>query len=356
LSKQRALLIGVLAAVTACYALRGELVVAQDQDTQTPPPSEQTQAPYAILSPDQLDRLVAPIALYPDALVAQVLGASTFPSEIVDANEWLKAHTGLSPADLGAQANEQSWDNSVKALVQYPDVLNNLASNLGWTSELGDAYYNQQADVMNAVQTMRQRAKASGNLKSTQQETIQNDNDNQIQIVPSDPNVVYVPAYNPWLVYGYPITPWPYWVNVPGIWWGGPGLYFGVGWPVAPFFGFGWGWNAWGVSWYNHGVYYNHAPYGVRGQDFFDRRGYYGGRSGFGRPDVGGVSHEGTGYRGYEAPRGGAGLNSGPFSGYNHGGVSRDNSARGQSSMGGFHGGGFGGGGFHGGGGGGGHR
>jgi len=327
----------------------------QDQASSNQAPSNQTasdQAPYANLSLEQLDRLVAPIALYPDALVAQVLAASTFPSEIVDANQWLEAHPGLSDADLGKQVDQQPWDPSVKALVQYPSVLQNLSKNLGWTSELGDAYYNQQADVMKAVQEMRKKAQKAGTLKPTPQLNVEDNND-QVDIDPVDPDEVYVPAYDPWLAYGYPIAPWPYWVDVPGIWWGGPGLYFGIGFPIAPFFGFGWGWHAWGIDWFHGGLFFNRAPYFPHGPAFFDRGAYYGGRPGFGR--VGGFRGELGGrdaYRGYEAPRGGSGVRSGAFSGITHGGVSRGFSARGQSSFGGFHGGGFHGGGFHGGGGG----
>lgn len=319
---------------------------------QAPAPDDESQAPYENLSQPQLQRLVAPIALYPDSLVAQILAAATFPSQIEDANNWLKAHQGLTPQDLGAEADQQSWDPSVKALIQFPSVLNNLASNLGWTSELGDAYYNQPQEVMAAVQVMRNKAERAGNLKTSQQETVQNDENGQIEIQPADPNVVYVPAYNPWAIYGYPIAPWPYWVDVPGIWWGGPGFYFGVGFPIAPFFGFGWGWHAWGFDWYHHAIFYNRAPYIARGGDFFDRRGFYGGRSDFGRGGGYRGSERGGDFRGHDAPRGSAGVRSGPFTGYNHGGAARSFSARGQSSMGGgFHGGGFGGGGFHGGGG-----
>jgi hypothetical protein len=338
--------------LAAAFVISSSLAQAQDPNQdQAPPPSDQ--APYAKLSPDQLGRLVAPIALYPDSLVAQILSASSFPSEIVDADNWLKEHPGLSPSDLGAQADQQPWDPSVKALVQFPSVLHNLSSNLGWTSELGDAYYNQQADVMQAVQEMRQKAQQAGHLQSTPQENVQ-DQDGQIDIDPTDPDEVYVPAYDPWAVYGYPIAPWPYWVDVPGVWWNGPGMYFGIGFPIAPFFGFGWGWHAWGVDWYHRQFFYNHQAYFPRGPAFFNRGAYYGGQRGFGRP---GGFHGWMGnhnsYRGFQAPRGGSGVRSGMFSGYNHGGMSRGFSARGQSSFGGgFHGGGFHGGGFHGGGGG----
>jgi Protein of unknown function (DUF3300) len=356
-------------------------------------------APYAKLSHEQLDRLVAPIALYPDQLVAQILSASTFPTQIMDAEEFLNSHPGLSVAELGAQVDQQEWDPSVKALVQFPSVVANLSKNLGWTSELGDAYYNQPKDVMNAVQEMRKKAKRAGTLRSTPQLNVEEGSD-QIDIEPVDASVVYVPAYDPWVVYGYPIAPWPYWVEVPGIWWSGPGLYFGIGFPIAPFFGFDWGCHWWGVDWHHHGIFFHRAPYYARGPAFFDRRAYYGGRPGFSRMDkyrrsmgdrgsnrgyappregpgprsgaLSGTNHRGFSrmdgyqrsmgdqgsYRGYAPLREGSRLRSGAFSGINYGGISRGFSARGQSSFGGFHGGGFRGGGFQGGfhGGGGGRR
>jgi Protein of unknown function (DUF3300) len=347
-----------LAVSLAIFIIGAAQAGAQDAapQQQSPPDQDQSQtqqAPYANLSPEQLGRLVAPIALYPDALVAQILGASTFPSQVVDAEDFLNDHPGLSPEDLGKQVDQQPWDPSVKALVQYPSILANLSKNLGWTSELGDAYYNQQEDVMKAVQEMRKKAQKAGNLKPTPQLKVEDQND-QIDIEPADPNVVYVPAYDPWIVYGYPIAPWPYWVDVPGIWWGGPGIYFGIGFPIAPFFGFGWGWHAWGVDWFHHGIFFNRAPYFARGPAFFDRRAFYGGRPDLGRPGgYRGSMGNRNAYRGFAAPREGNGVRSGAFSGINHGGLSRGFSARGQSSSGGFHGGGFSGGGFHGGGGGG---
>jgi len=318
-----------------------------DQSQAVTPSEAPAEATYAKLSKSQLERLVAPIALYPDALVAQILAASTFPTQITDAEDWLQMHPGLSSADLGKQVDQQEWDPSVKALVQYPSVLTNLSKNLGWTSELGDAYYNQHDDVMKAVQEMRKKAKKAGNLKPTPQLNVEED-EGRIDVTPVDPAVIYVPSYDPWIVYGYPISPWPYWVEVPGIWWDGPGIYFGIGFPISPFFGFGWGWHAWGVDWHRWGVFYNRAPYYARGPAFFDRGAYYGGRPGFGRPYRGWMGDRGS-YRGYAPTRKGSGVRSGAFSGIDHGGLSRGFSARGQGSFGGFHGGGFGGGGFHGG-------
>ena len=294
---------------------------------------------YAQLSPEQLNRLVAPIALYPDSLVAQILAASSFPSQIVEADQWLQTHRGESPADLAAEVDNQPWDPSVKALIQFPNVLDNLSSNLGWTSELGDAYYNQPQDVMKAVQEMRKKAKKAGTLKSTPQLKVHDDG-GEIVIEPADPNIVYVPAYDPWIVYGYPILPWPGWVAVPGIWWDGPGIYFGFGFNILPFFAFGWGWHAWGLDWHHYGLLFNRGPYFARGPDFFDRRAYFGGprfyRPGGFRP----VLPDRNVYRGFAGVRGAAGIRTGPFSGFDHGGNVRSFSARGQSSFGGFHGGG----------------
>ena len=318
---------------------------------QEAPPSSNSDS-YAKLSKAQLERLVAPIALYPDSLVAQILAASTFPSQIVDAEQWVKNHPGQSPADLGKQVDMQPWEPSVKALVQFPSVLQNLGTNLGWTSELGDAYYNQPEDVMKAVQEMRKKAKKAGNLKPTPQLNV-SDQNGQVIVAPTDPSIVYVPAYDPWIAYGYPLVPWPGWVEVPGIWWGGPGIDFGIGFPIAPFFGFGWGWGAWGFDWGHDRIFYNRAPYFARGPAFFDRRGYYGGRAEFARPGaVRPMLPARNAYRGYEAPGNFGGTRSGPFSGLDRGGATRGFSARGQGSFGGFRGGGFSGGGFRGGGGG----
>ena len=128
--------------------------------------------PPAPIPASQIDSLVAPIALYPDALVAQVLAASTYPNEVVEADQWLKDHSSLQGNALAEAVNQQPWDPSVQALTQFPSVLDNMANNLSWTSSLGDAFYNQQADVMAAVQRLRAQAKAAGNLKSTSQMTV----------------------------------------------------------------------------------------------------------------------------------------------------------------------------------------
>jgi len=156
-------------------------------------------------TPEQLQQLVSPIALYPDALVAQILAASTYPAEIVEADRWMQEHSNLKGDDLAKEVDKQHWDPSVKALTEFPSVLANMDKNLSWTSSLGDAYFNQQQNVMNAVQVMRQRAEKAGNLKSTPQEEVTTQGET-INIEPTDPQLVYVPKYDAWLVYGMRIA------------------------------------------------------------------------------------------------------------------------------------------------------
>jgi uncharacterized membrane protein YgcG len=245
------------------------------QDSQQAAQNGAPQAPqYTPQTPEQLQQLVAPIALYPDSLVAQVLAASTFPAQVVEADRWVQDHPDLKGDALAQAVDQQNWDPSVKALTAFPFVLANMDKNLSWTSSLGDAYYNQQQDVMDAVQVMRQKAQDSGNLKSTPQQTVVQQGPT-IVIQPADPEVVYVPAYNPWVVYGYPVAPWPYWYPTPGIWFGGPYLSFGVGFGVGFYGGYGWGWHNWGTNWHNHVVVYNHNTYYSRSNTFYNRNNYY---------------------------------------------------------------------------------
>jgi hypothetical protein len=327
--------------------------------------------------------LVAPIALYPDSLVAQVLAAATFPEQVVEADRWVQAHPDLKGDALAQAVDQQPWDPSVKALTAFPSVLGNMDKNLSWTSSLGDAYYNQQQDVMDAVQEMRRRAQQSGNLKSTPQQTVTTQGPTVV-IQPADPQVVYVPAYNPWVVYGGPIGPWPGWYPYPGIWYGGPYLSFGVGFGIGFFGGYGWGWGRWGFDWHNHYAIYNHNRYYSTSRTFYNRNTYYrggarpgynGGRGGPGGRDFagnrppnagrGGVYNRPGGTsrpfegdnraaRGYAEPHGQTGTRSSGFSNYDHGGETRSYSSRGSASFGGARGGG--GGAPHGGGGGGGGR
>jgi uncharacterized membrane protein YgcG len=332
------------------------------------------QAPqHSTQTPDQLDQLVAPIALYPDSLVAQILAASTFPEQVVEADRFLQAHPDLKGDALAQQVDQQPWDPSVKALTAFPSVLGNMDKNLSWTSSLGDAYYNQEQDVMDAVQRMRQKAQRAGNLKTTEQQTVTTQG-STVTIQPASPDVVYVPAYDPWLVYGYPIGPWPGWYAYPGIWYGGPYLSFGVGFGIGFFGGYGWGWHHWGgFDWHNHYAVYNHGRYYSHSPTFYNRssfyrgtapRGAYGARTGFeGRPGEarpggvynrpGATTHpfggDNQAARGYAPPKGQSGTHSSAIGGYNHGGEARSYSSRGSASFGGGHSGGGGGG--HGGGG-----
>jgi len=153
---------------------------------------------------DELQSVVAPIALYPDSLVAQILSAATFPDQVADADYWLQQNKTLTGSALMTAVNKQSWDPSVKALTQFPSVLHNMAQNLAWTSQLGEDYHNQQADVMTAIQTLRAKAKAAGNLNSGPQITVVQQTPQTIIIQPTNPQIVYVPQYNPTVIYGTP--------------------------------------------------------------------------------------------------------------------------------------------------------
>jgi hypothetical protein len=162
----RRVLIPLFAAAILIATLPQNLPAQDDQQ----PPSQNSSAqsrnapPYAQQSPEQLQQLVAPIALYPDALVAQILAAATFPEQIVEADRWVQQHPDLKGDALAQAVDQEPWDPSVKALAAFPSILGNMDKNLSWTSSLGDAYYNQQPDVMDAVQVMRRRAQESGNL------------------------------------------------------------------------------------------------------------------------------------------------------------------------------------------------
>jgi uncharacterized membrane protein YgcG len=341
------------------------LSAAQEQDQDAQSSAQPPQAPpYTQQTPDQLQQLVAPIALYPDSLVAQVLAASTFPAEVVEADRWVQANPDLKGDALAQAVDQQSWDPSVKALTAFPTVLGNMDKNISWTSSLGDAYYNQEQGVMDAIQVMRQKAQQAGNLKDTPQQTVQTQG-STIVIQPASPDVVYVPAYDPWLVYGYPVAAWPGWYPYPGIWWGGPSLYWGVGFGIGFYGGYGWGWGHWGVGWGGHTVIYNNNRYYSRSNTFYNRNNYYraGGERGvannvqrgpanvYNNPGGRDTPFHGNNQaaRGYDQQaHGQTGTRSSGFSGYDHGGETRSYSSRGSSSFGG------GGGGFHGGGGGGG--
>jgi hypothetical protein len=297
----------------------------QDQDAYqepaqaTPPPMGPNQRQYTTLPPDQLNKLVAPIALYPDALVAQILAASAYPTQIVVADRMARENPGLKGQDLAEEVDRQDWDPSVKSLVEFPTVLANLDRDLSWTSELGEAYHNQPDDVMHAIQDMRHKAYDAGNLRSTPQERVYEQGPN-VDIQPADPDVVYVPAYNPAYVYGYPVGLWPGFYPWWGVGFGGPYISFGFGFPISPFFGFGWGWRGWGIGWGFHGgVFFGGHPWAFRGGAFYNHAAFvHGNYRGFSsaRGAYGARGFAGRGYAG--ASRGYAGASHG-FAGSNRG-------------------------------------
>lgn len=298
------------------------------------------QEPQALdQSPEQLQQLVAPIALYPDSLIAQIMAAATYPAEIVEAEKFLEKHKDWQGKKLADEVNKQHWDPSVKSLTQFPAVLANMNQNLAWTSELGDAYLNQGQQLNQAIQTLREKAKAAGNLKSTPQQNVTTQG-NTIMIQPAAPDVVYVPQYDPWLVYGYPIAAFPGWYPWPGLYLDGLGIGWGLGFGIGFFGGFGWGWGNWGYNWhggspviFNHNTFISHSS-SLVSRDFRGAPGF----------------RDSGDFRAGGFDRGDAGMRSGAFSSFDHGGFARQDSFRGAASFGGFHGGGFGGG-FHGGGG-----
>jgi hypothetical protein len=250
----------------------------RNYDQQGPPPSNPAanydqQAPQGqALSQEQLDQLVAPIALYPDALVAQVLAASTYPTQVVEANRWVKEQGNVSASEIAARVDQQNWDASVKALTAFPNVLERMDRNLQWTTDLGNAYYNQPQDVMGSVQYMRHQAEEAGHLRSTPQETV-SDQDGDVVIAPANPAVVYVPVYDPWAVWGYPFVPYPgfWWYPGPGIVFGAFGIGFGIGIGIGWWGGFGWGWGHWGCGWHNRSVFFNHTTFVSRSTTVFNR-------------------------------------------------------------------------------------
>jgi hypothetical protein len=203
---------------------------------------------------------VAPIALYPDALVAQILSGATFPDQIAIADNWLQTNKALTGSALTQTVDKQTWDPSVKALTQFPNVLDKMAQSLAWTSSLGEAYHNQQADVMAAIQTLRAQAQKAGNLNSGPQIKVVQQSPQTIVIQPTNPQIVYVPEYNPTVVYGYPYVTPGYStgaVIATGV------IAFGTGLAVGAMMsgGYGWGYSSWNCNWYGGAVYYHGGAY-----------------------------------------------------------------------------------------------
>jgi hypothetical protein len=243
------------------------------------------EAPVTLLSSDQLNDLVAPIALYPDSLLAQVLAASTYPLEIVEAQQWLLQNRGLQGSQMLDLAKQQSWDPSVQALVAFPSVLALLNRDIRWTTDLGNAFLAQQADVMSAVQAMRARARDNGRLVSTPQQSVTvatGQGQSAIEIQPATPQIIYVPTYNPNYVWGPPA-----WGAYPALGYPdtGSGFSFNPGVLIGALFSgllsFG-GWG-WGLSWLTHALFLNNLFFGHFG---FGGFGGFGGSGGFGARSV----------------------------------------------------------------------
>ncbi len=250
-----------------------ELLVVQPYfpAQQQPPPNQQVPAdaqqgpPQLTLTPDQLDSLVAPIALYPDPILSQALVASTYPLEIVEAARWLSQNSSLQGKALVDAAAKQSWDASVQALVVLPDLLKRLNQEITWTSDLGNAFLAQQQGVMEAVQRMRQKAESNGALQSNKEQQVTTTTQNgatYIEIQPASPEVVYVPQYDPAAVWGPPAYPYPpiYYPPSTGAIIGAGAILFGAGVAVGAIWGGGWGgWGrwGWGCGWGRNNVVIN---------------------------------------------------------------------------------------------------
>ena len=222
--------------------------------------------------PEELDQMLAPIALYPDSLLSQVMMAATYPLEVVEAARWSKANPNLKGDAAVNAVKDKDWDVSVKSLVAFPSVLKQMNDHLDWTQKLGDAMLAQQQDVADSIQRLRAKAAAAGNLNSTPQQTVttQGSGDNvQYVIAPSNPEVIYVPSYSPSWAYG----PWPY-PAYPPVYYPlagalATGFFFGAGIAAAGAIFGGWNWAGRGNSYVNVNV--NRA---VNIDNHFDRNRY----------------------------------------------------------------------------------
>jgi hypothetical protein len=214
---------------------------------QTSAPASSPASQAARIPSEQLDSLVAPIALYPDPLLAQVLAASTYPLEIIQLQRWLEKNKNLKDKELADAVAKQNWDASVQALAALPDVVKRLGDDIQWTTDLGNAFLAQQSDVMDAVQRMRKKAHDKGALKTTEQQKVETkviESKSVIVIEQANPQVVYVPTYSPMVVWGPPVYPYPPIYYPPwGAYAAGMAISFGVGVAMGAFWSGGWGWG-----------------------------------------------------------------------------------------------------------------
>jgi Protein of unknown function (DUF3300) len=297
--------------------------------------AQEAQPAAATLPADELDSLVAPIALYPDPLLSQVLVASTYPLEVVQLQQWLGQHKDLKDKALADAVAKQNWDPSIQALAALPDVVKQLADNIKWTTDLGNAVLAQESDVMDAVQRMRQKAQSNGNLKSSDKAKVETQviqDKSVIVIEQTNPEVVYVPSYNPTVVYGAaPYYPYPplYYPT------GGLVLSFGIGVAMGAFWSGGWGWGAgWGggsINVNNNNTFVRNSNRnngnvgngnrgnGNRGNSNWQHNPKHRGGAPYPSQGLaskyGGTTRGGQGQRGQSGLNGGAGRNGGGFSG-----------------------------------------
>ena len=241
----------LLAVLCAAAIVPGDSFALALSNAQADPQTSSSSPDVSSIPPEQLDSLVAPVALYPDPLLAQTLAASTYPLELMQLHQWLARNPGLKDKALADAVAKQPWDPSIQAMAALPDVVKRLTDDIQWTTDLGNAFLAQQGDVMDAVQRMRRKAQETGNLKSTPQQNVETEVVESKQVIvieQADPQVVYVPSYNPTVVYGAPVYPYPpIYYPPPGYYAAGAAISFGVGVAMGAAWGGGWGWNAgWG--------------------------------------------------------------------------------------------------------------
>jgi hypothetical protein len=251
----------LVAIICAVLLAPGETVFLARAAQATAP---QTAAEEPKLPPDQLDALVAPIALHPDPLLSQILVASTYPLEIVQLQQWLAKNPGLKDTALADKVAKQPWDPSIQAMAALPDVVKRLGDDIQWTTELGNAFLAQQADVMDAVQRMRKKAEGTGALKTNEQQKVETkvvEQKTVIVIEQANPQIVYVPTYSPVVVYGPPVYPYPpiyyppYYPPSTGAIVAAGMISFGVGIAIGAAWGHG-GWG-WGCGWGHNDINVN---------------------------------------------------------------------------------------------------
>ena len=235
----------VLICTIALLPCDSQIYALPSRSAQASSPQDQV----AKIPADQLDSLVAPIALYPDSLLAQTLAASTYPLELIQLQQWLAKNPGLKDQALADAVLKEPWDPSIQALAGLPDVVKRLADDIKWTTDLGNAFLAQQSDVMEAVQRMRKKAQDKGTFKSTEQQTVETriiENKSVIVVEQSNPEILYVPSYDPVVVYGPPVYPYPYYPYYPaGYYAAGLAISFGIGLAMGAWWGGGWG-SGWG--------------------------------------------------------------------------------------------------------------